>query len=91
MTLRRQFVLDRKTDRLLNQLAKGHAGNRSFALREAIQYRAALEARLDEIESDPAFIRMMDESEKAIREGRVVTQEELESELSRRRRRNRKK
>jgi predicted transcriptional regulator len=77
MALRRQFVLDRKTDRLLKRLAENYAGNRSHVVREAIQYYADIEARLDQIESDPGFQKMMADSDRAIREGRVTPHEEV--------------
>lgn len=82
MALRRQFVLDRKTDRLLNRLAGSYAGNRSYVLRRAIQhYAAQVEARLDAIERDPQFIAMMERSEADFRAGRFVTHEEVKKQL----------
>ena len=87
--MRRQFVLDKRTNRLLEQLAADCDGNRSRVVREAIQVYADRETYLDRIESDPAFQKMMAESEKALREGRFVTQEELEEELRAARRRKR--
>ncbi len=89
--MRCQFVLDERTNRLLEELAADRAGNRSHVVREAIQLYADMEARLGEIEADPRFQRMMAESEKAIREGRLYTQEEVERELRRARRRRKKK
>lgn len=84
--LRRQFVLDRKTDRLLRQLAADRGGNFSAVVRQAIQAYAEREAMFDAIESDPGFIAMMEESEKAIREGRVTPHEEVKRMLRARRR-----
>lgn len=81
MALRRQFVLDKKSDKLLEQLAADRGGNRSRVIREALESLAQREDYFDRIESDPAFIKMMEESEKAFREGRFVTQEQLEEEL----------
>ncbi len=75
--MRRQFVLDERTNRLLNQLAADRAGNLSHVVREAIQLYADMEARLDEIEADPAFQRMMAESAADIRAGRIYTHEEV--------------
>jgi predicted transcriptional regulator len=75
--MRKQFVLDRKTNKLLEDLASYRAGNRSMVVREAIQLYADIEDRLDEIEADPAFQKMMDESAKAIREGRVTPHSEV--------------
>jgi predicted transcriptional regulator len=83
MSIRRQFVLDKKSNRILDQLALDRGGNRSHVVREALQVLAEREAYLEQIESDPAFIKMMEQSEKSFREGRVVTQEELEAELRR--------
>ena len=83
MALRRQFVLDRKTDRLLKNLAADRGGNCSLVVREAVRALADQEAYLDRIESDPGFINMMERSDKAFREGRFVTQEELEEEIRR--------
>jgi predicted transcriptional regulator len=75
--MRRQFVLDKVTDKLLEELASYRAGNRSLVVREAIQVYADLEDRLDKIEADPAFQKMMEESDKAIREGRVTSHREV--------------
>src|ERR1700730_12979190 len=71
--MRRQFVLDKRNNKLLEGLPSYRAGNRSMVVREAIQLYADMEARLDKIEADPAFQKMMDESDKAIREGGVST------------------
>lgn len=73
----RQFVLDEKTDRLLEELAATRAGNRSFVVREALQLYASMESRLDEIESDPEFRRMMDRSAADFRAGRTVSHAEV--------------
>lgn len=75
--MRRQFVLDKRTDKLLEELASYRAGNRSLVVREAIQVYADMEERLDQVEADPAFQKMMAESDKAIREGRVTLHEEV--------------
>jgi predicted transcriptional regulator len=75
--MRRQFVLDKRTNKLLEELASYRAGNRSMVVREAIQLYADMEERLDKIEADPAFQKMMDESDKAIREGRVTSHTEV--------------
>ncbi|HKO03277.1 MAG TPA: ribbon-helix-helix protein, CopG family [Candidatus Acidoferrales bacterium] len=75
--MRRQFVLDEKTDRLLEELAATRAGNRSFVVREALQLYASMESRLDEIESDPGFRRMMDRSAADFRAGRTITHAEV--------------
>jgi len=38
LTLRHQFVLDKRTNKLLEELAFYHAGNRSMVVREAISF-----------------------------------------------------
>lgn len=87
--LRRQFVLDRKTDRILKRLAADRDGNHSRIVREAIQRFAEIEARLDAIEEDPGFIAMMERSEADFRAGRFIRHEELKRQI--RAARNRKK
>jgi predicted transcriptional regulator len=86
-SMRRQFVLDKKSSQLLEELAETRAGNRSLVVREAIGLYAAMEASLDEIEADPKFVKMMERSAADIREGRVYTQEEVERHLAKRRKR----
>jgi predicted transcriptional regulator len=76
MPKRRQFVLDDRTNELLEELAADRAGNLSFVVREAIQLYADMDSRLDQIEQDPEFQRMMERSEDDIREGRLVSHEE---------------
>jgi predicted transcriptional regulator len=85
--MRRQFVLDKKSSQLLEELAETRAGNRSLVVREAIGLYAAMEASLEEIEADPKFIKMMERSAADIRAGRVYTQEEVERRLAKRRKR----
>ena len=75
--MRRQFVLDKRTNKLLEELASYRAGNRSMVIREAIQLYADMEDRLDKIEGDPAFQKMMDESDADIKAGRVMTLAEV--------------
>jgi predicted transcriptional regulator len=75
--MRRQFVLDKRTNKLLEELASYRAGNRSLVVREAIQVYSDMEDRLDKIEADPAFQKMMADSEADIRAGRVMTHEEV--------------
>ncbi|HEV3375286.1 MAG TPA: hypothetical protein VG051_06245 [Candidatus Acidoferrum sp.] len=75
--MRRQFVLDKRTDKLIEELASNGAGNRSMVVRTAVQLLAEMEDRLDKIEADPAFQKMMAESDKAIREGRVTPHSEV--------------
>ncbi|MGA2096551.1 MAG: hypothetical protein ABSH39_09655 [Candidatus Acidiferrum sp.] len=87
--MRRQFVLDKLTDKLLEELASYRAGNRSLVVREAIQVYADMEDRLDKIEADPAFHKMMEESDRAIREGHVTSHREV-LRMSRKRAKKRK-
>ncbi len=75
--MRRQFVLDKHTNKLLEELASYRAGNRSLVVREAIQVYADMEERLDEIEADPAFQKMMSESDAAVRAGRLTSHEQV--------------
>jgi predicted transcriptional regulator len=76
-TMRKQFVLDKRTDKLLDELASYRGGNRSLVIREAIQIYSAMEDRLEKIEADPAFQAMMAKSDEDIRLGRVVSQSEV--------------
>lgn len=76
MAKRRQFVLDDRTNELLEELAADRTGNLSYVVREAIQLYADMDSRLDQIERDPAFIQMMERSEDDIRAGRLVTHAE---------------
>src|SRR5574337_1066125 len=80
--MRYQFVLDRRTNRLLDDLAASRAGNRSYVVREAIQTYAALESALEEVEAEPGFQQMMNRSAADIRTGRVYTQAEVKKRLS---------
>lgn len=75
--MRKQFVLDKRTNKLIEELAAYRGGNRSLVVREAIQVYSDMEERLDKIETDPAFQKMMAESEKAIGEGRTISHDEV--------------
>ena len=85
--MRRQFVLDKKSSRQLDDLAETHAGNRSLVVREAIGLYAAMEASLQEIESNPEFIKMMERTAADIREGRIFTQEDVHRLVAKKRKR----
>jgi predicted transcriptional regulator len=82
--MRRQFVLDKRSEQLLDQLAASRAGNRSFVVREAIALYATLENRLNEIESQEEFRRQMRKSDEDIRAGRVMTHTQLKKRLGKR-------
>jgi predicted transcriptional regulator len=75
--MRRQFVLDKRTDKLIEELASNGAGNRSMVVRTAVQLLADMEERLDKIEADPAFQEMLRKSDADIRAGRVIPHEEV--------------
>jgi predicted transcriptional regulator len=83
--MRRQFVLDERTDRLLAELAADRAGNRSHVVREAIQLYADVQQRLDDFEENPQFEEMIKRSAEDIRAGRVVSHEEAKRRARRRR------
>ena len=87
ISMRRQFVLDKKSSRQLDDLAETHAGNRSLVVREAIGLYAAMEASLQEIESNPEFIKMMERTAADIREGRIFTQEDVNRLVAKKRKR----
>jgi predicted transcriptional regulator len=75
--MRHQFVLDERTNELLEELASYRDGNRSVIVREAIQLYADMEDRLDKIEADPAFQKMMAKSDADIKAGRVIPHSEV--------------
>jgi predicted transcriptional regulator len=75
--MRKQFVLDKRTNRLIEELASYRGGNRSLVIREAIQVYADMEDRLDRVEADPAFQALMNESDQAVREGRVTSHDNV--------------
>jgi predicted transcriptional regulator len=75
--MRHQFVLDERTNKLLEELASYRDGNRSVIVREAIQLYADMEDRLDNIEADPAFQKMMAKSDADIKAGRVILHSEV--------------
>lgn len=83
--MRHQFVLDKKSNKLLNELAESRGGNRSLVVREAIAIYADREAYLDRIEADPKFIEMMERSAADIRAGRVSEQAEVERRFAKKR------
>jgi len=76
MSKRRQFVLDERTNALLEELAGHGARDVSSVLCEAIQLYADMESRHDTIERDPEFRLMMERSDDDIRAGRWVPHNE---------------
>jgi len=76
-SMRKQFVLDKRTNQLLEELASYRGGNRSQVIREAIQVFADMEERLDRMEAGADFQGMMARSEADIRAGRVIAHEEV--------------
>src|SRR6266436_2975308 len=81
--MRHQFVLDKRSKQILDDLAQYRGGNRSRVVREALVALADMETRLDKIEADPAFQEMMQRSDADIRAGRVVSHEEVKRRLRR--------
>ncbi len=79
---RRQFVLDEKTNDLLEELAADRAGNLSYVVRETIQLYARYQDQLDEIEANPVLQQLMRRSAEDIRAGRVVSHGEVKSVLA---------
>lgn len=75
--MRKQFVLDKRANKLLEELASHNGGNRSLIVRQAIQVYADVQHRLDKIEADPAFQVMMTRSDADINAGRVTSHEEV--------------
>ena len=75
--MRKQFVLDKRTNKLLEELASFRGGNRSIVIREAIQVYADMEDYLDNIEGGSAFQDMMRNSDRDIRQGRIISHEEV--------------
>ena len=79
--MRRQFVLDKQSDELLERLAASRAGNRSYVIREAISLYASLEDRLEKIETAPAFQKQMRQSAQEIAAGRTLTHSQVKSQI----------
>jgi predicted transcriptional regulator len=75
--MRRQFILDKRTNDLLEEFASHNGGDRSLIVRQAIQVYAQVEDRLDKIEAEPAFQAMMARSDADIKAGRVTPHEEV--------------
>lgn len=82
---RRQFVLDKKSNRTLDRLAAEGDGNYSAIVRRGIELAAEEQAILEATENDPGFIKMMEESEKAFLEGRWTSYEDVKKMMRARR------
>jgi hypothetical protein len=70
--MKRELVLDRETDRILEGLASTYPGGANSVVSDAIRVFASVEDRLEEIVTDPGFVAMMKRSSADVREGRVV-------------------
>jgi predicted transcriptional regulator len=79
--MRHQFVLDKRSKQILDDLVQYRGGNRSRVVREALVALADMEARVDKIDADPAFQERMQRSDQDIRAGRVVSHEEVKRRL----------
>jgi predicted transcriptional regulator len=89
--MKRQFVLDKCSNKILEDLAQYRGGNLSQVVREALRVYADMEERLERIEDDPAFQKMMAEADADIRAGRVTPHSEVMRMARARVRKNRKK
>jgi predicted transcriptional regulator len=87
--MRHQFVLDKRSKEILDDLAQYRGGNRSQVVREALLRLADMEDSLEQMEADPAFLDMMHRSDGDIRAGRVISHDQVKRQL-RRKRRNKK-
>lgn len=85
--MRYQFVLDKRSKKVLDDLAQYRGGNRSRVVREALVTLADMEVRLDKIEADPAFQKMMTDSDQAIRRRVTAHEVVVKMALSKRQRR----
>ena len=70
--MKRELVLDRETDRILEGLASTYPGGANSVVSDAIRVFASVEDRLEKIVTEPGFQTMMRRSAADIREGRVV-------------------
>lgn len=84
--VKRQVVLDEDSNTLLDELAAARGNNRSFVVREAIRVYAAMETYLDDLEQDPRFRKMMQDSEADISAGRLRPHRRAEQIVRRKRR-----
>ena len=75
--MRKQFDLDKRSLKLLEELASHNGGNHSLIVRQAIQVYADVAHRLDKVEADPAFQAMMARSDADIKAGRMTSHEEV--------------
>jgi hypothetical protein len=76
---RRQILLDEESDRILEEIAQFHSGDRSLAVREVLKMYKNTESALDELERANAseLRRQKLQSEKSFREGTAVPWEQV--------------
>lgn len=76
---RRQILLDKQSDRILDEMAQVHSGNRSLAIREALKTHETVESMLEEIERiyGAELRRQKSRSERSFRLGTAVPWEQV--------------
>jgi hypothetical protein len=76
---RRQILLDEESDRILEQLAQFHSGDRSQAIRATLKMHKTMQAMLDDLERTHAaeLRHQKDRSEKSFRDGTAVPWDEV--------------
>jgi hypothetical protein len=76
---RRQILLDDKSDRILEEMAQFHSGNRSRVIREALKTHKTVDAILLEMERACAveLREQKSRSERSFREGTAVPWEQV--------------
>ncbi len=79
--MRRQIVLDRASNKLLEELTADRDGNYSRTVRQALQALADQEKMFEAIERDSGFIAMMERSEAEFRAGKGIPHEQVVREL----------
>ena len=72
-------MLDAESDRILDELARVHSGDRSLAVREALKQHEVVAGMIDALEQWQAdeLKKQKERSEKEFREGKVVSLEEI--------------
>lgn len=79
--MRRQIVLDPRSDKLLKRLTADRDGNYSRTVRQALQALADQEKLFEAVEHDPGFIAMMERSEAEFRAGKGIPHDEVVRQL----------